>query len=91
MNAALEKKLNPPEWPQSFEEDGAAYLFDGPSGYVFCVCAYLVMNAPRPSEHPPVIKMHIAEKCGPVIRSQFMLLLIALILSPKEASVILVT
>lgn len=34
MNAALEKKLNPPEWPQSFEDDGAAYMFDGPSGYV---------------------------------------------------------
>lgn len=32
--AALEKKLNPPVWPPSFQEAGAAYLFDGPSGCV---------------------------------------------------------
>lgn len=30
--AALQKKLNPPDWPPPFEESGAAYIFDGPSG-----------------------------------------------------------
>lgn len=30
--AALEKRMNPPEWPPSFQEAGAAYLFDKGSG-----------------------------------------------------------
>eukprot|EP00752_Nemacystus_decipiens_P004796 g4364.t1 len=33
--AALQKKLNPPSWPPPFEEAGAAYVFDGPSGYFY--------------------------------------------------------
>lgn len=32
VRAALEKMLNPPEWPPSFQEAGAAYTFDGASG-----------------------------------------------------------
>lgn len=30
--AALEKMLNPPQWPPSFQEAGAAYTFDAASG-----------------------------------------------------------
>lgn len=30
--AALNKMLNPPQWPPSFQEAGAAYTFDAASG-----------------------------------------------------------